>query len=123
MKKFIALIFTVMISPMSLADVTLPKIISDRMVLQSGVEVTIWGSADKGEPVTVNFAGQSQKTVTNQEGHWSTQLSPLKGSSNGQKLTVTGKNKIEVEDVLVGEVWLASGQSNMATGIKQSPGA
>lgn len=123
MKMLIALVLTMMFTPCSQADVLLPKIISDHMILQSGVEISIWGTADKGEPVVIEFAEQSHTTVTDAEGNWSVQLSPLKASSSGQKLTVTGKNKIVVEDVLVGEVWLASGQSNMATGIKQSPGS
>ncbi len=106
----------------SRADVSLPSIISDHMILQSGVEVTLWGTADKGEQVTVEFAGQRQKTTTDAEGNWHAQLAPLKASSKARQLTVAGKNTIVIDDVLVGEAWLASGQSNMGTGMRQSPG-
>lgn len=119
-KTIIALLL--ILTPYSLAEVVLPSIISDHMILQSGAEISIWGTANKGEQVTVEFAGQSQTTTTDAKGNWSAVLSPLKASSKAQNLTVTGKNKIIVQDVLVGESWLASGQSNMATGIKQSPG-
>lgn len=119
-KTIIALFL--ILAPYSLAEVVLPSIISDHMILQSGAEISIWGTADKGEQVTVEFAGQRQKTTTDAKGNWNAKLTPLKASSKAQNLTVTGKNKIVVEDVLVGESWLASGQSNMVTGMKQCPG-
>src|SRR5688572_5844440 len=96
------------------ASVRLPAVISDHMVLQSGSAATIWGWADAGEAVTVSFAGDTQKAKANAEGKWSVKLENLKASSEPQALTVQGNNTIAVQDVLVGEVWLASGQSNMA---------
>jgi sialate O-acetylesterase len=121
-KTILTLISVIVLASYSQADVSLPKIISDHMILQSGVENTLWGTADKGEKVTVEFAGQRHNSTANSKGNWSAQLSPLKASSKGQKITITGKNQIVVEDVLVGETWLASGQSNMVTGMKQCPG-
>ena len=94
------------------ADVKLPVIFGDHMVLQRDQKVPVWGTADEGEKVTVEFAGQ-KVSATAKDGKWSVALAPLKASSTGAKFTVSGNNKIELEDVLVGEVWFCSGQSNM----------
>jgi sialate O-acetylesterase len=104
------------------ADVKLPVIFSDRMVLQRDQKVPVWGWADEGEKVTVEFAGQKAET-TAKGGKWSVTLTPLKGSSTGAKFTVTGKNKVEFSDVVVGEVWFCSGQSNMEWSVSQSKNA
>src|ERR1044072_178862 len=95
------------------AEVTLPDVLSDSMVLQRGVRVPVWGTASSGEAVTVSFAGQTKKTTAGADGRWRLWLDPLRANATPQVLTVTGKNKIELKDVLVGEVWLVSGQSNM----------
>ena len=95
------------------AEVTLPDVLSDSMVFQRGVRVPIWGTASPGEAVTVSFAGQTKKTTAGADGRWRLWLDPLRANATPQVLTVTGKNKIELKDVLVGEVWLVSGQSNM----------
>jgi sialate O-acetylesterase len=100
------------------AEVKLPAVISDHMVLQSGEAATIWGWADAGEDVTVVFAGQTEKTNAGADGRWAVALKKLEASSEPQTLTVKGNNTLRVQDVLVGEVWLASGQSNMAMQIK-----
>ncbi len=94
------------------ADVKLPAIFSDHAVLQRDMKLPIWGKADPGEEVTVSIAGQTQKTKADANGKWRVTLEPL---SVGEPLTMTvaGKNKVEVKDILVGEVWLCSGQSNM----------
>ncbi|MST01243.1 MAG: hypothetical protein EXS29_08040, partial [Pedosphaera sp.] len=104
------------------ADVKLPVIFSDRMVLQRDQKVPVWGWADEGEKVTVEFAGQKAET-TAKGGKWSVALTPLKGSSTGAKFTVSGKNKVEFNDVVVGEVWFCSGQSNMEWAVSQSKNA
>jgi sialate O-acetylesterase len=83
------------------------------MVLQRELPVPVWGWADAGEEVTVSFAGQSQKAVADKAGRWQTKLAPLTANGTGQTLTVTGKNTLALKDVLVGEVWICSGQSNM----------
>jgi sialate O-acetylesterase len=82
------------------------------MVLQQNQAVPIWGWAEPGESVTVSVAGQTKTAVADAQGNWSTALSPLK-PGDPLTLTITGKNKITIQDVVVGEVWLASGQSNM----------
>ena len=99
------------------ADVKLPAIFSDHMVLQRDVAVPVWGWAEPGEAVTVSIAGQTKTATADAAGKWSVKLDKL---SAGEALTlvVSGKNKISVSDVLVGEVWLGSGQSNMQMWMK-----
>lgn len=96
------------------ADVRLPAVFSEHMVVQAGKPVPVWGWADANEAVTVSLAGQSKQTTADDEGAWKLALNPLAATAEPQTLSVQGKNKLTVGDVLVGEVWLASGQSNMA---------
>ncbi len=96
------------------AEVKLPAIFSDHMVLQSGAAIPVWGKADAGEEVTVSIAGQTKTTKADAAGKWTVKLDKLKTASEAQTLTVKGTNTITIQDVLVGEVWLGSGQSNMA---------
>lgn len=100
------------------ADVRLPKLFSDNMVLQQGMSVAVWGWADDGEVVTVTFRGHKVKT-TAQNGKWMVRLRKLK-AGGPDTLTVEGKNSITLKNVLVGEVWLCSGQSNMEFPLKNS---
>lgn len=104
------------------AEVKLPAIFAKSMVLQRDQKVPVWGWADEGEKVTVEFAGQKAE-ATAKDGKWSVSLNPLKANSTGAKFTVTGKNKIELDDVLVGEVWFCSGQSNMEWSVSASKDA
>jgi len=96
------------------AEVRLPSILSDHMVLQSGVPVANWGWARPGEEVTVSFGKQSKSATPGADGKWRVQLEALPPSREPQVLTVRGTNAVTIHDVLVGEVWLCSGQSNMA---------
>jgi CubicO group peptidase (beta-lactamase class C family) len=102
------------------ADVTLPTIFSNDMVLQRDLAVPIWGTADAGEEVTVKFADQSKQATTDLDGNWMVKLDPLATSDRKQTLLVAGKNSIKLSGVLVGEVWLCSGQSNMADSFNSS---
>ncbi|HWB86406.1 MAG TPA: sialate O-acetylesterase [Bryobacteraceae bacterium] len=95
------------------AEVTLPKIIGENMVLQRGRAVPIWGHAAPGETVTVRFAGQEKKATADSSGNWRVELRPLTASSTPASMTISGSNAIVLNNVLVGEVWLGSGQSNM----------
>jgi len=104
------------------ADVKLPVIFSDRMVLQRDQQVPVWGWADEGEKVTVEFAGQKVET-TAKGGKWTVRLAALKASGTGAKFTVRGKNRVEFSDVVVGEVWFCSGQSNMEWSVGASKNA
>ena len=101
------------------ADVRLPQILSDHMVLQRDAPIRVWGWADAGERVTVLFAGQRVVTEADQEGDWQTFLHPMT-AGGPYEMTVAGRNRIVLRDVLVGEVWIGSGQSNMVWPVSRS---
>ncbi len=94
------------------ADVKLPSLISDNMVLQQGRTVAIWGTAEAGERVTVSLGEQKETATTDSNGQWKVKLGPLK-KGGPFEMTVAGKNTMTIHNVLVGEVWVCSGQSNM----------
>jgi len=99
--------------------VELPALFSNHAVLQSGDDTPVWGSGRDGEKVTVSIAGVSaQATVAG--GSWMVHLKGLKPAAVGQNLVVQGDNTLTVQDVLIGEVWLCSGQSNMEWGVAKS---
>lgn len=107
----------------ALADVKLPAILSDHMVLERTEKVPIWGWAESGENITVTLNSQTTKTTADSNGKWRVNLN-LKDSAPGPfEMVVEGKNKLTVADVVVGEVWLASGQSNMEFRVKATEGA
>ncbi len=95
------------------SPLSLPHVFGDHMVLQRGEPVPIWGWATPGETVTVSFAGQQKKATAASDGKWEVKLDQLTTSEKPEDLTVTGKETVTFHDVLVGEVWLCSGQSNM----------
>ncbi len=100
------------------ADVRLPALFSDKMVLQRGIRLPVWGWAEDGEEVTVQFRGETAKTKA-KNGKWMVKLSRQK-AGGPDTLVVQGKNKVGINDVLVGEVWICSGQSNMEWPLSQS---
>ncbi len=95
------------------ADVRMPKIFSDSMVLQRETASPVWGWADDGEKVTVEFAGQKKEAVADENGKWMIKLDSLSADKNPRQITVRGRNTITFEDVVVGDVWICGGQSNM----------
>ena len=101
------------------ADVKLPNVFGDHMVLQQGQKNKVWGLADAGEDVTVSIDAQSHKAKAGANGEWHVMLDPLK-VGGPYALTVKGKNDVKFEDVLVGEVWICSGQSNMQWNVNSS---
>lgn len=101
------------------ADVKLPAIFSDHMVLQQGMELPFWGTADPNEDVTVTVSGKSVSTKANDQGRWSVKA-PAVSEFGPVSVTIAGKNTIVLKDVLVGDVWLCSGQSNMEWSIEHS---
>jgi len=117
------LLLTLLPGASALAQVTLPKILSDHMVLQRDLPVHVWGMAAPGESVSVSFRGETRSTKAGRLGRWSVYLKP--GAAGGPfQMTVEGTpaadggaaaqaQKITLDDVLVGDVWVASGQSNM----------
>lgn len=94
------------------ADVKLPPVFSDHMVLQRDLAAPVWGTAAPDEEVTVTIAGQTKATKADAQGKWRVKLDALK-VGDPLTLTVKGKNTLTITDVLVGEVWVGSGQSNM----------
>ena len=103
------------------ADVTLPAILSDHMILQKAAKVPIWGKADPGEAVTVTLNQSTQQTATattDGNGRWSLALDLHDAAQGPFEMVVQGKNRLVVSDILVGEVWVASGQSNMERPLK-----
>jgi sialate O-acetylesterase len=95
------------------ANVALPDVISDGMVLQQNQRAPIWGKADPGETVTVKFAGQSKTATAPANGNWLIKLDPIRANATPAAMMISGKNTIELKNILVGEVWLVAGQSNM----------
>jgi sialate O-acetylesterase len=95
------------------ADVTVAPIFGDHMVLQRDRPVPVWGKADPGEQVTVGFADYSGSVTADASGQWRVNLGAMPASAEPRVLTVRGKNTLTFSDVLVGEVWFCSGQSNM----------
>lgn len=106
--------------PSASATVRLPAVISDNMVLQQSDKVPIWGWANPGESVSVVFAGQKLQTVADKEGNWRVELRNLKASISPCEMTVKGSNTITIHNILIGEVWLCAGQSNMAMALMQT---
>lgn len=102
------------------ADVKLPSVIGGNMVLQREVSCPIWGWADAGEEVSVEFADQKLSTKAGADGKWMVSLKPMKANAKGATMTIRGKNTIALDDILVGEVWLCSGQSNMEWTVSSS---
>lgn len=101
------------------ADVRLPHIFGDHMVLQREMPIPVWGWADPGEEVTVDLSGSSVSAVADEAGKWMVKL-PAQQAGEPKTLTVKGKNTITFKDVLLGEVWLCSGQSNMEWPVSRS---
>ncbi len=98
---------------------SMPSLYTDNMVLQHGRELTLQGTADAGERVTLSIAGQKHKAIANTDGQWQVTLRPLKAGGPYTLKVSTDKRKLIYNNVLAGEVWLCSGQSNMEFMLKQ----
>lgn len=94
------------------AEVKLPVLISDGMVLQRDAKVPVWGWADPGEQITLSFNGKTYKAITAKDGKWSIELPKMK-AGGPFTMRISGKNSVEIDDILIGDVWLCTGQSNM----------
>lgn len=121
LKKFFGLlILSALIScgaVSTFADVKLPALVGDNMVLQRDLANSIWGWAEPGEEVSVQMSGQTKKTVAGEDGKWLLKLDPMKAGGPFE-MTIKGKNEIKLKNVLIGEVWVCSGQSNMEWPVK-----
>ncbi|MGN6367207.1 MAG: sialate O-acetylesterase [Phycisphaerae bacterium] len=102
------------------ADVTPASLFTDHAVLLQNASVPVWGTADAGEQVKVTIAGQTQTATAGADGKWMVHLADLK-AGGPYELTIEGKNTVTLHDVLVGEVWLCSGQSNMDFTVARTP--
>lgn len=105
--------------PALLAQLKLPAIIGDHMVLQQKQADLIWGWDTPGTNITVTFAGQTYNGTAASDGKWSVKLNPLPANATAQTLTIKGSTQQEIHDVLIGEVWMCSGQSNMGFNLAQ----
>ncbi len=114
------------LSTLSAAEkLSLSSLFTDHAVLQRDIAVPVWGKAEPGSKLVVQFAGQEKSATADKDGKWSTKLDPLTASAEGRTLTVkaeSGSESLSRQDVLVGEVWVCSGQSNMAWPLKASTG-
>jgi sialate O-acetylesterase len=117
--KYFVLLFALCSALQLHAEVKLPVIFSDHMVIQRDVEAPVWGWAKPGEKVSVSFNGKTTTTTADDEGKWSVKLEKSDASAEPQKLTVEGSNQITLNNVLVGDVWICSGQSNMEWPLKK----
>lgn len=107
-------ILLAVLSVSAVAELKLPAVIGDHMVLQRNQPITIWGWADADAPVEVSLDTQTRKTKADKDGKWSVELKALKSGGDPLTLTVkSGSQQIQATDILVGEVWVCSGQSNM----------
>jgi sialate O-acetylesterase len=102
------------------AETKLPSILGNHMVLQQGERCPIWGWDEAGTEVTVSFAGQTHAAKVGKDGRWQVSLTAMKANAKGAALTIKGSSTVKLEDVLVGEVWLCSGQSNMEWTVNRS---
>jgi sialate O-acetylesterase len=106
--------------PSMLADLKLPGVIGDLMVVQQEQSDPIWGWDTPGTKITVSFAGQNYCASANESGSWTAKLAALSANTWLQELSVIGSTTREIQYVLIGEVWLCQGRSNMQMGIDAS---
>jgi sialate O-acetylesterase len=117
MRRFCFLLTIALLPSVSIAALKVASPFTDHAVLQQGMPVPIWGKADPGAGVSVEFAGQKKTGLADRSGRWKVALDALKGTAQGLIMTISsGDSKITLADVVVGEVWICSGQSNMQMG-------
>jgi sialate O-acetylesterase len=123
-KPTFRLLLALLLAPLAAlnaAELRLPSIFSDHMVLQSATAVPVWGWADAGEQIVVEFAGQTKSTTADPGGKWKVKLDALEASADAREMVVQSPNRnrsVKVADVIVGEVWAGGGQSNMEFDMK-----
>ena len=118
MKLRLLLLPALLVASPAWADVALPPIISTHMVLQKSAKARVWGKADPGEAVAVTLDAATGKATAGPDGKWAVELNLSESKPGPFELVIQGKNRLAVADVVVGEVWVASGQSNMEFPIK-----
>ena len=118
----LAAIISIAVGGIASADVKLPAVIGDNMVLQQGAELPFWGWAEPGEGVTVTIGGKSVSATTAADGRWFVRV-PSVTKFGVVEVVVAGKNSLTLKNVLIGDVWVCSGQSNMQWRVLESTGA
>lgn len=118
--RFLAFFATVLLAVRLHAVVVPAPLFTDNAVLQRDKPVPVWGTAEAGEKVSVAFAGQSRSTTADAAGRWRVDLAPLPANAEPAELVITGTNTLTFANILVGEVWLVSGQSNMEWTVKKT---
>jgi len=103
------------------ANVVMPAIFGDHMVLQQNVKIPVWGWADPGELVQVSLGNSQLQTKADAKGAWRVDFAPLPASTTPITMAIGGRNAIRVEGILVGDVWIASGDTNMAYRLTDLP--
>jgi sialate O-acetylesterase len=115
MKRIVQIILITCITSniqIAYAQVRLPRLVRDSMILQRDSKINIWGWASKDEKISVKFNNKTYKSKADANGNWSVQLAPMK-AGGPYSMDITGKNKITLKEILIGDVWFCSGQSNM----------
>jgi sialate O-acetylesterase len=119
--KQIVLFLLIAFARISAAELSLAPVFNDGAVLQCSMPVNVWGTADPGATVTVSFGGQEKTAITDDNGKWKLQLDPMTASSEPRTLQVSSsESQVSINDVVVGEVWLATGQSNMVIPLERT---
>jgi len=103
----------IILAPVAAGEVKLARIFTDQMVLQQQMPIRVWGSAGVDEAVAVEFNGKTATTKADADGRWRVELPAMEADGRAHTLTVKGENTLALQDVLLGEVWIAAGQSNM----------
>jgi sialate O-acetylesterase len=116
-KHFLLLVFLISVLP-AVSQVRLPKLISNGMVLQRDTKIKIWGWSAPNEKIAIDFLNKKHKIQANDKGEWEMQL-PNQKAGGPFKMNISATNSIEIDNILIGDVWLCSGQSNMAMTISQ----
>jgi len=119
------LVLVLVCAAASFADVKLPAIISDNMVIQQGMKVPIWGWAEPGEKVLISGSWQSRpwSATADKNGKWTVKIDPPRQAGGPYQMTISAKNTVKIENVLCGEVWVCSGQSNMQWSVERTANA
>lgn len=116
-RVFVCLVAVLLKAVAAHADPHVSNIFGDNMVLQRGIAVPVWGMADPGEAVTVKIGDAQASTQADARGKWMVKLPAMRAKAKPQDLTISGKNTLTLKNVLVGDVWVCSGQSNMEWGL------
>ncbi len=118
-----SILLTCFVTSLASADVKLPAVLQSQMVIQRDQPIRIWGWADAAEEVSVSLGDETKLATADADGNWLVELPPQKADGKVREIRIAGNNTIRLTDVLVGEVWIGSGQSNMEWQLKNTHGA